>query len=102
MANLASTYQNQGRWKEAEELQAKELEICTRVLGPRHPDTLISMSNLALIWKGMERHEDALGLIQTCFDLRQQILGVGHPYTLSTLSTLKAWLRDEQLQVEES
>jgi hypothetical protein len=25
MANLASTYRNQGRWKEPEELQAQEL-----------------------------------------------------------------------------
>lgn len=35
--NLASTYWNQNRWEEAEELQAKELEICTRMLSPRHP-----------------------------------------------------------------
>ncbi|KAH9207879.1 hypothetical protein DL95DRAFT_481880 [Leptodontidium sp. 2 PMI_412] len=30
MGNLASTYRNQGRWAEAEELQATELEICSR------------------------------------------------------------------------
>ncbi|KAJ5007381.1 hypothetical protein K4K57_010796 [Colletotrichum sp. SAR 10_99] len=42
MANLASTFWNQGRWKEAEELQAKELSICSRVLREEHPDTLTS------------------------------------------------------------
>jgi hypothetical protein len=47
MANLASTFWNQGRWKEAEELQAKELDICSRVLGKEHPFTLTSMANLA-------------------------------------------------------
>jgi len=49
------TYRKQGRWEEAEELQAKKLEICTKVLGPRHPDMLISMSNLAFIWKDRAR-----------------------------------------------
>jgi hypothetical protein len=46
MGNLASTYRNQGRWKEAEELQAKELKICARLLGDEHPDTLTSVANL--------------------------------------------------------
>jgi tetratricopeptide repeat protein len=40
MGNLASTYQNQGRWKEAKDLQKQELEICSRVLDAEHPDTL--------------------------------------------------------------
>jgi hypothetical protein len=96
MANLASTYRNQGRWKEAEELQAKEFTMCTRALGPRHPDTLISMGNLACIWKGRGRHGDALTLMQTCFDLHQQVLGEGHPSTISTLSTLEAWVEENE------
>ena len=37
MDNLASTYLNQGRWQEAEELLAQMIEIRTRVLGPEHP-----------------------------------------------------------------
>jgi hypothetical protein len=96
MANLASTYWNQGRWDEAEVLQAKQLELCSKKLGQRHPDTLISMKNLVFVWKGMGRHEDALGLLQTCFDLRQQVLGASHPYTASTLSTLKAWRKENE------
>jgi hypothetical protein len=51
MANLALTYRNQGCWKEAEELQATELEIYSRVLGQEHPDMLTSIANLALIQK---------------------------------------------------
>jgi hypothetical protein len=96
MANLASTYSNQGRWVEAEVLQAKELELCSKKLGQRHPDTLISMENLALIWKGVGHHEDALGLLQHCFDLRQEVLGASHPYTASTLATLRAWLEEDE------
>jgi len=33
IANLASTYRNQGRWKEAEELEVKVMETRRRVLG---------------------------------------------------------------------
>ncbi|OCK72871.1 hypothetical protein K432DRAFT_38395 [Lepidopterella palustris CBS 459.81] len=47
MANLASTYIDQGRWKEAEELDVQVMETRKRVLGEGHPDTLTSMANLA-------------------------------------------------------
>ena len=47
MANLASTYRNQGRWKEAEELEVQVKDTRKRVLGAEHPDTLTSMNNLA-------------------------------------------------------
>jgi hypothetical protein len=47
MGNLASTYKNQGRWKEAEELNVQMMETRKRVLGQEHPDTLVNMNNLA-------------------------------------------------------
>jgi hypothetical protein len=51
MNNLASTYWDQGRWKEAEELGVQVMETRKRVLGQEHPDTLSSMSNLAFMLK---------------------------------------------------
>jgi Tetratricopeptide repeat len=42
MANLASKYRNQGRWKEAEELEVQVKETRKRVLGQEHPSTLTS------------------------------------------------------------
>ena len=47
MANLAATYQNQGRWNEAEKLQVQVIETRKRVLGDEHPSTLTSIANLA-------------------------------------------------------
>jgi hypothetical protein len=49
MANLASTYWDQGRWKEAETLEVVVMEKMQPVLGNDHPDTLASMANLASI-----------------------------------------------------
>ncbi|KAK6368052.1 hypothetical protein LTR81_028014 [Elasticomyces elasticus] len=43
---LAWAYRNQGRWKEAEELEVEVMETRVRVLGGEHPDTLTSISNL--------------------------------------------------------
>ncbi|KAL2142256.1 hypothetical protein VTI28DRAFT_1393 [Corynascus sepedonium] len=96
MANLASTYRNQGRWEEAEQLGMHVLETRKTKLGANHPDTLASMNNLAFIWKYMARHRDAIDLIQNCFDLQQQVLGVGHPSTVSTRSSLEAWLKENE------
>jgi len=89
MANLAATYSRQGRWKEAEELQAIELIICSRVLGEEHPDTLISMAKLAHIWKSQGCLDEALNLIRQYIELEQRIFGPDHPYTVSNVSTLR-------------
>ena len=51
IANLASTYRNQGQWKKAEELDMQAMEIRKKVLGAEHPDTLTSMANLASTYR---------------------------------------------------
>jgi hypothetical protein len=47
MGNLASTYGNQGRRKEAEELKVQVMKTRKKVLGEEHPNTLTTMNNLA-------------------------------------------------------
>ena len=84
MANLASTYRNQGRWKEAEELDVQVMETRKRVLGQEHPDTLTSMNNLAFTWKEHGRVAEAIILMQECVQLQMRILGFDHPHSLSS------------------
>ena len=50
MANLASTYRNQGRWDAAGELEVQVMETSKKKLGADHPDTLSSIANLALTY----------------------------------------------------
>ena len=59
MANLALTYQNQGRWKEAEELLMLVMEMSKRVLGEEHPDLLRSMANLTSMNSNQGRWKEA-------------------------------------------
>ena len=47
MENLAATYRDQRRWKEAEELGLHVKDARLRVLGVDHPDTLSAMGSLA-------------------------------------------------------
>jgi hypothetical protein len=51
MGNLASTYTNQGWWKEAEELEVQVMETSLRVLREDHTGTLIDTGNLAITLK---------------------------------------------------
>ena len=55
--SLAPTYWNQGRWKEAEELNAQVMEMRKRILDQEHPDTLTSMGNLASTYITFSIHE---------------------------------------------
>ena len=59
MANLASTYRNQGRWEEAEKLDVQVMETSKTKLGADHPDTLTSMANLASTYRNQGRWEEA-------------------------------------------
>ena len=57
-----------------------------RVLAQEHPDTLISMNNLAFMWKALCRDNKALELIENCVQLRKQRLGPDHSGTISSLN----------------
>jgi Tetratricopeptide repeat len=55
MSYLAATYQNQGRWKNAEELEVLVMEARKRVLGEEHPHILDVMSYLAATYRNLGR-----------------------------------------------
>src|SRR5438034_11109425 len=92
---------HKGRWKEAEELKAKEIEICSKVLGAEHPDTLTSMNNLAFTWKGRDRDKEAIALMKECVRLTERVLGSDHPLTSSSRVALN-WRERENLELVSS
>ena len=80
MANLASTYRNQGRWNEAEKLFVKVMDMRKKLLGEEHPDTLTSMANLASTYRNQGRLDEAEKLEVQVMDIRKKLLGAeGHP-----------------------
>ncbi|KIX10040.1 uncharacterized protein Z518_01121 [Rhinocladiella mackenziei CBS 650.93] len=107
MANLASTYRNQGRWQEAEELDVQVMETSSRVLGAEHLDTLTSMTNLASTYWNQGRWQEAEELEVQVMETSSRVLGAEHPSTLismanlaSTYSSRAKWQEAEELEVQ--
>ncbi|KAK4220592.1 kinesin light chain [Podospora fimiseda] len=82
MANLASTYRNQGRWEEAEMLFVQVMETRKTKLGAYHPYTLTSMANLASTYRNQGRLEEAEKLFVQVMETSEMKLGADHPDTL--------------------
>ncbi|KAK3937227.1 hypothetical protein QBC46DRAFT_461010 [Diplogelasinospora grovesii] len=107
IANLASTFWNQGRWKEAESLQVQVMETRKRVLGEEHPSTLTSMANLASTYMNQGRWKEAESLEVQVMETRKRVLGEEHPDTLTSMANLAStfwnqgrWKEAESLQVQ--
>jgi tetratricopeptide (TPR) repeat protein len=95
ISNLASTYQNQGRWKEAELLQVQVMETRKKVLGAEHPSTLTIISNLALTYQDQGRWEEAEMLKVQVMETRKRVLGAEHPDTLTSINNLALTYQDQ-------
>ncbi|KAF2205730.1 hypothetical protein GQ43DRAFT_467879 [Delitschia confertaspora ATCC 74209] len=106
MGNLASTYRNQGRWKEldmevmetkkrdqgrwkeAEELDLRVTETRESVIGEERPDTLTSIANLASTYRNQGQWKEAEELFVRVIETRKRVLGREHPDTISAMNNL--------------
>ncbi|KAA8895944.1 hypothetical protein FN846DRAFT_301079 [Sphaerosporella brunnea] len=96
-----------GRYREAEGLARKSTKVRTHLLGQEHPDTLISMDNLAMTYMGQRRWREAEELQVKVIQTRKRVLGQEHPATLTSMNDLASTylsqgrLREaEELQVK--
>ncbi|KAJ9650815.1 hypothetical protein H2198_009882 [Neophaeococcomyces mojaviensis] len=62
--------------------------------GDDHPDTLMSMNNLAATLREVGELQEALSIQRAVLEKRQQILGEDHPDTLMSMGNLAAMLGD--------
>ena len=97
MANLATAYLNQERWKEAEELELPVMEVRQRVLGEEHPSTLTIMANLAVTYWARGRHQEAQELALQVLEKWKTVLGDSHPRTLSVIYSALVRIANHQL-----
>jgi hypothetical protein len=56
--------QHEGHYADAEKLDQETLDIRRRVLGSEHPDTALSMYNLAVVEELIGHRDEALSLLQ--------------------------------------
>ena len=72
------------------------MEKMKQVLGDDHPDTLMSMANLASTYLGTRvagRRQRVLDVV--VMEKRKQVLGDNHPETLRSMANLASTYRDQ-------
>ncbi|KAE9369693.1 hypothetical protein N431DRAFT_547106 [Stipitochalara longipes BDJ] len=104
---LAKFFDDLGLHNKAERLELQVLETRERVLGAEHPDTLLSMGNLASTYWDQGRWEEAEALEVEVLETSKRVLGAEHPDTLTSMNNLAStywdqgwWEKAESLQVE--
>ncbi|KAJ7721639.1 P-loop containing nucleoside triphosphate hydrolase protein [Mycena metata] len=83
-----TTFWEGGRYKQAAKLQEEVLEKRKQLLGDSHPDTLLSMGNLASLYSALGEHQKAKELKVIVLEKRKQVMGENHPHTLHTMGNL--------------
>ena len=88
MDSLAIVYSEEGKYADAAALQRAALEISRAVLGPEHPDTLVSMSNLADAYEEQGQYAQSEALQTRVLEISRRVLGTEHVNTLSSMNNL--------------
>jgi eukaryotic-like serine/threonine-protein kinase len=85
---MGNVYFELGLYSRAEPLFSQALNIRRRVLGDKHPDTLVSMSSLGRTLSVEGRHSEGEKLLRDALAMQQRVLGPEHPDTLATTQRL--------------
>jgi tetratricopeptide (TPR) repeat protein len=91
--NLASLYENQGRFADAKLLYKRSLEITQSVLGPDHVEIAPVLNNLALLYDREGRYTDADPLYKRLFAILEAVYGPNHPYVGKSVNNAAERLR---------
>ena len=76
-------------------------EALQETLGPKHPDTLTSLNNLACTVDELGHAKEAGRLYQQCLETRKTVLGLSHPDTLTSMSALACNFQTECVAVRQ-
>ena len=90
LQTMAATLADLGLLEGALPPQQLTLEIRRRELGDEHPDTLISINNLAALYKEQGKYREAEPLMRDSLETKRRTLGDEHPDTLTSISNLAA------------
>ena len=106
---LAGLLKNQGDLKQAEAIYEKTLAERTSDpnLGPKHPDTLISMEKLAVLLRVKEKYEDAEKVFASCLSIRREQQAANGSkdadcFTLNTMHNLAIVFSKQKPKLEDA
>ena len=76
------------------------LEVQKRVLGPKHPDTLNTATNLASALDDQEQHAAAAAMNRETLEVQKRVLGQEHPDIMITADNFAIMLREQGQHAE--
>ncbi|MCJ1266225.1 hypothetical protein MMC22_006108 [Lobaria immixta] len=107
LQNIAYFDEQQGRYEIACTRSIAAFEMKKKIFGLEHPDTLISMANLAVTYWNQGRWDEAEKLQVQVMETSLRVLKAEHPDTLSSMANLASmyqnqerWDEAEKLQVQ--
>ena len=77
-----------GKARDGESLFAMAFSFAREILGEEHPDTLLTMDDLAWSYQSLGRTKEAAEMQEKVLEVRRRILGEEHPSTLGTMDNL--------------
>ncbi|KIM23914.1 hypothetical protein M408DRAFT_248887, partial [Serendipita vermifera MAFF 305830] len=86
--NLAITYHDLGKLKEAETLKLEVLRLSREILGDKHLNTISASASLAVTYSYLWRLKESEALEVEVLRLREEILGAKHPDTIRASENL--------------
>ncbi len=101
--NLAVLYGKRGKYRDAEPLCKRALEIREKVLGSDHPDVAKQLNNLALLCQNQGKYEEVERYYQRALDIYESKLGQDDPNVAKTKNNLaSAYLKQGKYGEAES
>ncbi len=85
---IGKAYFDLGVYPEAQRQWERVVDLRRKVLGPDHPDTLTSMSDLADAYRVQSAYKQAEPLFSKVLETRRRVLGGENPATLSSMNEL--------------
>jgi serine/threonine protein kinase/Tfp pilus assembly protein PilF len=95
MKVMGDVYKSLGLYPRAQPLLERSADVRRRVLGPRNPDTLVSMSDLAWVLQEEGHYAEAEKLYRETLTIQRRVLGPEHTDSLSSMSDLALVLHYE-------
>jgi tetratricopeptide (TPR) repeat protein len=92
---LATLYDSQGKYDEAEPLFLRSLFIREKQLGENHPDVATNLNNLASLYESQRKYNKAEPLYRRSLAIRENQLGKNHPYVAESLNNLAELYRKQ-------
>ena len=90
---IGNTYMDLGLFPEAQRQWERTLDLQSRVLGEKHPETLQSMNKLALLYLRQGNYAQAEPLLTKVLQAQRSGLGEEHVDTLDTMNNLAVLYR---------